>query len=374
MRGSIKFGTFRGITLYLHWTLFIPIGWIALVNARMGNDVLQLTWSLLFMLAVLASIILHELAHALVAARFGIDAKDIVILPIGGIASIEKFPGNPVQELAIGVAGPLINLLIAAIIYWLMPAGATFFASPFRYGATVGSTSLADLGTVNLLLALFNLIPAFPLDGGRMLRALLGFRINYIRATSIVAQISKVMAIFFIASGIVFVNLWLPLIGIFIFFAGGTEEYYLRIRSLASGVHLSEVVMYEYNGLQASMQVQEIMPVLLTNHSKYFLLMDGNRPVGIINRLMIIEAIAENKYQLHVDQLPYEPVQLLQADAPVEDVLEKLAAKEEAIFPVIDKGQFIGIVSLQHIVEYLLMHKTGTADYRRLKSLVSLLH
>lgn len=374
MRGSIKFGTFRGITLFLHWTLFIPIGWIALVNARMGNDILQLTWSLLFMLAVLTSIILHELAHALVAARFGIEAKDIVILPIGGIASIEKFPGNPAQELAIGVAGPLINLLIAAIIYWLMPAGATFFGSPFRYGATVGSTSLADLGTVNLLLALFNLIPAFPLDGGRMLRALLGFRINYIRATSIVAQVSKIIAILFIALGIVFVNLWLPLIGIFIFFAGGTEEYYLRIRSLATGVRLSEVIMYEYNGLQGSMQVQEAMPVLLTNHSKYFLLMDGNRPEGIINRLLIIEAIAENKYQLRVDQLPYEPVQLLQADAPVEEVLEKLAAQEEAIFPVIDKGQFIGIVSLQHIVEYLLMHKTGTEDYRRLKSLVSLLH
>ncbi|MDF2191297.1 site-2 protease family protein [Paraflavitalea sp. CAU 1676] len=169
MRGSIKFDTFRGITLHLHWTLFIPIGWIALVNARMGNDILQLSWSLLFILAVLTSIILHELAHALVAARFGINAKDIVILPIGGIASIEKFPGNPAQELAIGVAGPLINLLIAVVIYGLMPAGATFFGSPFRYGATVGSTSLADLGTVNLLLALFNLIPAFPLDGGRML-------------------------------------------------------------------------------------------------------------------------------------------------------------------------------------------------------------
>jgi Zn-dependent protease len=340
----------------------------------MGNDILQLSWSLLFILAVFACIFLHELGHALVARSFGIEARNIVLLPIGGIASIEKFPDNPRQELAISAAGPAVNLAIAGIIWLLLPEGATLGGSPFRYGASVGTTSLADLGTVNLVLALFNLIPAFPMDGGRILRALLGLRLNYIQATSIAATIGKAFAILFIAAGIVFINLWLPLIGIFIFIAAGTEEYYLRIKSLATGVRLSEVVMYEYSGLQTTQQVQQAAPVLLSNHSKYFLLMENNMPVGVLNRLLIIEAIAENQFQATLGSLPYEKVDTLQADQPVEAVLEKLAGNEDRIFPVVEQGRFVGVVSMRHIIEYLLVHKTGTPDYKRLKSLVTLLH
>lgn len=373
MRGSFKLMTIRGINLYMHWTLLIPVAWVGFVNTRVG-DVLQLSWSILFLLAVFACITLHELGHALVARHFGIQAHDIVLLPIGGIASIEKFPGNPRQELAISLAGPLVNLVIAGIIYLLLPAGTSLLRSPVHLGESTGTTSLADLGTVNLALAVFNLIPAFPMDGGRILRALLGFRLNYIRATTIAATTGKVFALLFIAAGILFTSLTLPLIGIFIFLAAGTEEYYLRIKALAGNVKLAEVVMSEYNGLQAGMQVHEAANILLANHSKYFLLMEAGMPIGVMNRLVIIEAIAEGNYTATLQSLAHEKVTSLDAGEPVEAVLEKLAQNEEQIFPVMGHGSFKGVISLNHIIEYLLVHKTGTQDYERLKSLVTLLH
>jgi len=374
MRGSIKILSIRGINLYMHWTLFLLAGWVAIVNGQLGNDIFQLFWSILFLLAVFACIALHELGHALMARRFGIKAHDIVLLPIGGIASIEKFPDNPRQELLISMAGPLVNIFIAVIIYLILPDGTSLMRSPANFGSSAATTSLADLGTVNIALAVFNLIPAFPMDGGRILRALLGFRLNYIQATTIAANIGKLFAILFIVAGILFINLFLPLIGIFIFLAAGTEEYYLRLKSLAKNVKLSEVVMYEYNGLQAGMLVQEAANILMTNHSKYFLLMEANAPVGVLNRLVIVKAMAEKRYGKTLKELSYEKPEYLNANDAVEDVLEKLARNDERIFPVMDHAHFTGVVSLNHIIEYLLIHKADTQDFERLKSLVTLMH
>lgn len=375
MRGAYKILDIRGISLHVHWTFLLLIGWVLLVNGNNGNNVEQITWSMLFLIAVFVCITLHELGHALVAGRFGIEAKNIVLLPIGGIASIEKFPDNPKQELAISMAGPVVNIAIASLLWLVMIPHTSLMEGP-PPGASImhGHDFLYNLRIVNIALAVFNLIPAFPMDGGRILRALLGFKLNYIRATRIAANVGRIIAILFIAAGIVLVNPFLPAIGIFIIFSAGAEEYYLRLKSLVKGIKLNEVLMYDYNSLRANMTVQEAANILNSNHSKYFILMDGIEPVGTINRMEIVKAIADMQYNEPVKKLATEELEYLNGNQEIDSALEKLARNDERIFPVMDNSHFIGVVNLNHIIEYLLLNRVNTKEYPRIRSLVGLLH
>jgi Zn-dependent protease/predicted transcriptional regulator len=374
MRGAFKIISIRGIRLYVHWTFLFLIGWVVLVNARMGNDIIQLSWSVMFILAVFACVALHEFGHALMAARFGIKARNIVLLPIGGIASIEKFPDNPRQELAISLAGPLVNIIIAGLLWLLFLPGTAFWSMPADASIMHGHDFMANLFIANLALAFFNLIPAFPMDGGRVLRALLGFKLNYIQATAIAAAVGRIIAIGFIAMGILLMNPFLPIIGIFIIFSAGTEEYYLRLKALVKDIRLNEVLMYDYQSLQTNSTVHEAADTLMNNHNKYFVLMDGARPVGSIHRLEIVKAMADKNYKEPLKNLVKEELEYLDGNTAVDTVLEKLARNDERIFPVMDNDQFVGVVNLSHIIEYLLLYKPDAQQYERVRSLVGLLH
>jgi len=374
MRGAYKLLSIRGINISVHWTFLLLIGWVLLVNGSRGNNIEYLSWSVLFILAVFACVTLHELGHALMAARFGIKAKDIILLPIGGIASIEKFPENPRQELAISIAGPLVNIVIASLIWLILLPNSSFLETPQDISIMHGHDFLYNLRIVNIGLAVFNLIPAFPMDGGRILRALLGFKLNYIQATTIATNVGKFIAVIFIAAGILLINPFLPVIGIFIIFSAGAEEYYLRLKSLVKGIKLNEVLMYDYNALQTNMTVKEAANILMSNHSKYFVLMDGANPVSTINRLEIIKAISEMNYDEPLKKLVTKELDYLNGSQEVETVLEKLAHNDERIFPVMENNQFVGVVSLNHIIEFMLLHKVNTKEYGRIKSLVGLLH
>ncbi len=374
MRGAIRILSIKGISIFVHWTFLLLIGWVILANARWGVTIEPMFWSVLFILAVFACVTLHELGHALTAARFGIKAKNIVLLPIGGIASIEKFPDNPKQELMITAAGPMVNIIIAIALWLIFSPETSFWSVPQDTSITHGHDLLYNLRIVNVWLAIFNLIPAFPMDGGRILRALLGFKLNYIQATSIAAKIGKVIAVIFIGLGIIIVNPFLPLIGLFIIFSASTEEYYLRLRSLVKGIKLDEVVMYDYNSLQANMTVREAAIILENNHHKFFVLMDGVKPIGTLNRLEIVKALAEMKYNEVLKNLVQGELVFFDANEEVDKVLEKLAGNDERIFPIMQNGQLKGVVNLNHIIEYLLLHKVDTPEYPRIKSLIGLLH
>jgi Zn-dependent protease/predicted transcriptional regulator len=373
MRGAYQIISIRGIKINIHWTFLLLFVWVLLINANAGNNVEQMSWSILFLLAVFACITLHELGHALTAARFGIKAKEIMLLPIGGIASIEKFPENPRQELAISIAGPLVNLVIAGIL-WLFIPNLSLVEYDQHISIMHGHDFLYNLRIVNIALAVFNLIPAFPMDGGRILRALLGFKLNYIQATTIAATIGKIIAVLLIVLGIVLINPFLPLIGIFIIFSAGAEEYYLRLKSLVKGIKLNEVLMYDYNSLQAGMTVQEAGNILNSNHSKYFILMGGVNPIGTINRMEIVKALAEMNYNEPVKNLVKEKLEYLNGDKEIDTVLEKLARNDEHIYPVMDNSHFIGVVNLNHIMEYLLLNKVNTKEYDRIRTLAGLIH
>jgi len=372
MKGSFKIVSAHGIHMWIHWTFLLLVGWVILATIRYATDVRQIAWSIFFIIAAIVCVTLHELGHAVVASLFGIQAKNIILLPVGGIASIEKFPDNPAQELAISIAGPLVNVIIALLLWGLTTPHASFLSIPDDIGQMPGQGLLYILRLGNIGLAAFNLIPAFPMDGGRILRALLGFRFNYIRATAIAGVFGKIIAITLIGLSIVLINPMPAIIGIFILLAAGTEEYYLRLRSLAKGIKLNEVLMYDFTSLQADMTVQEAARLLIDNHNKYFILMDGDQPAGALPRLEIVKAIAEMRYGQPLRSLVKEKLESLDGSLEVNDVLEKLARDADQVFPVMNQGIFAGIVNLNYVIEYLLLHSSGK-EYGRLRSLAGLM-
>ena len=219
-RWSFKLAEPFGIGVYVHASFLLIVAWVALGQMGAGGGLGAVLGSVVFLLAIFACVVLHELGHALAARRYGIRTRDIILLPIGGVARLERMPEKPEQELVVAIAGPLVNVGIAAALgAWLTLTGAVV------PGASVGLTGgafLERLLVVNLGLVVFNLLPAFPMDGGRVLRALLAMRLGLLRATRIAGTVGKVMAGLFAVLGLFF-NPFLLLIALFIW-TGATQE------------------------------------------------------------------------------------------------------------------------------------------------------
>jgi Zn-dependent protease len=372
MKWSVKLFTIKGITLRLHITLLLFVAWLTVLYMANGMQGQQLSWSILFLVALFASIALHEYGHALVASFFGINAKDITLFPIGGLASIEKLPKNPKQELLISSAGPAVNLVLAACC-WLFFSQQNLLKAHINFTGVINSANfLPLLGVANLLLALFNLLPAFPLDGGRILRAIFAFWYNYVKATHMVATISKVVAALFVAYGLLSLDVMLLLLGFFILIFSKAEEAYLQLKALVKGIRLKEMLMYDYNSLDADLTASEAANVLQQKQSKVFLVMDKGQVIGSVNRLDVMKAIADQQYDTKMTSLVKNKPVSFDGETTVDKVLEKLSANDERLYSVMDKSRFIGVINFQHVIEYLLLHKVNTKDFAKVKSLVEL--
>lgn len=372
MRGAYQLTVIKGVEIYIHWTFLILPVWIVMVYVSYGADLTELTWALTFTVTVFICILLHEAGHAAAAARYGIRSKNILLLPIGGIANLEKLPDNPRQELAVSFAGPMVNLLIAAILLPFINTSYRFWEPDYPLSIAEKGDFVYNIWLANIYLALFNLIPAFPLDGGRILRALLGFRMNYIHATHITAIISKIIGMLFIATGFVFISIVLPIAGIFIIYSSGLEERYFKLKALLQGIKLKEVLMFDYNTLQFTATVKDVAGLLMTNHSRYFIVMEGALPKGTINRMDIVKALAEKQYPATIGSLMKENLNYLDGEKEVDTVLEKLAGNGDRIYPVMENSHFAGVVNFRHLIEYLLINKASTTEYEKVKSLAGL--
>jgi Zn-dependent protease len=231
---SWKLGTAFGIGIYVHWSfLFIP-AYVLLTNGTHGGWPLAL-FLLLLVAAVFGCVVLHELGHALMARAFGIGTRDITLYPIGGVARLERMGERPWEELCIALAGPAVNVVLAALLLVLgigvlgVRDWAGFLNTPEELAGLWGVRFLFNLLGANVVLGLFNLLPAFPMDGGRVLRALLSWPLGRLQATEVAAGIGVVMALLFAVAAF-FVNPMLLVLAAFVFFAGRQELAALRRR------------------------------------------------------------------------------------------------------------------------------------------------
>jgi len=365
MHKPIALPPVRGIRVYIHWTFLLLFGWILLASIVQENNMPGLWLSVFLFFAVFFCVLLHELAHSLAAAHFKVKADDIVLLPIEEVAGDKKYPDDPKQELITSFAGPLVNLLIAFILFWLLRSYSFFPGDLPGSGPTRISVFLYSLYLVNIVFAAFNLIPAFPMDGGRMLRAVLMilFHLNYTLATKTTVITGKLIAVVFIGTGLLLLNPVLWVIGIFIILAAGTEEYYLRLRSQVKGIKLKEVMGNDYNSLPASMPIKEATQVLLNNCSDYFILVEGAKPLGAISRSAIIKSISVMQHNEPLKHLLKGERLCLYANEEVENVLNQLTTNEKQVYPVIENGRLAGTTSFAQIIEYLLLHASLTKEH-----------
>ena len=196
MKWSLKLGSFAGIRVYLHWTFVLLLGWILFSHLGQGHDWAEAWLGVGFIIALFGCVLLHEFGHALTAKHYGIRTRDITLLPIGGIARLERLPENPRHELLVTLAGPAVNVVIAAVLWVAIGLFIPGIPNP-EMMEEMRIPLLVRLFTVNVWLVLFNMIPAFPMDGGRVLRAVLAMRMNYARATQVAASIGQGIAFHF---------------------------------------------------------------------------------------------------------------------------------------------------------------------------------
>jgi Zn-dependent protease len=225
MKWAWRLGRLAGIDLYVHATFLLLVAWVALREYPYG--VAAIGTSLVYIVALFAIVVMHELGHALTARRYGILTRDIILLPIGGVARLERMPRDPRQELLVALAGPAVNVGIAIVLYGLLRLTGSPPAADLYTVDLLSSTRafVYQLVLVNIMLAVFNLLPAFPMDGGRVLRALLAMRMSsYARATTIAARVGRALAVVLGVVGLYeFQNPFWVLIAIFVWMGAGSE-------------------------------------------------------------------------------------------------------------------------------------------------------
>ncbi|MFN9319593.1 MAG: site-2 protease family protein, partial [Chitinophagales bacterium] len=279
MKGALKLGSISGIGIFIHWSFSLLIAYIVYSNYKDGQNTTQILWAVLFVMSIFLTVLLHELGHALAAKRYKINTKRITLLPIGGLAELESIPEKPNEELVVALAGPMVNLGFAILTSLIIELPSIENMAGMLTGGINSHNFFLNFFLVNLWLVVFNLIPAFPMDGGRVLRALLAFRLRREKATLIAARIGQFIAIIFIFLGFSS-SPFLILIGVFILFGAQAEANYTKTNSVLSHFTIQDVMMREFISLKSSEPVKNAVQLLLQGQSTIFLLMVADVGVG----------------------------------------------------------------------------------------------
>jgi Zn-dependent protease len=242
MRGSFSVGRIAGIDVRIHVTFFLLLAWVGYIYYRNGGMPAAID-GVLFVLVIFLLVVLHEFGHALAARRYGITTRDITLLPIGGLARLERMPNKPGEEIVVALAGPAVNFAIAVVL-WLIIGLTGGIPDPHLMEQT-GVPLTVRLFSVNVWLVLFNLIPAFPMDGGRVLRAALALRMNYARATQLAAGIGQGIAFIFFILGLWW-NPMLLLIAVFIYFGASSEAALAQMRNVSKDLRVSAAMVTQF--------------------------------------------------------------------------------------------------------------------------------
>ena len=359
MRGAISLGRLFGVLIEIHWTFLFIIVWAVYDGWRRGGTVSSALWTTALVLTIFVCVVLHELGHSLAARRYGIATKRITLLPIGGVASLERMPEEPRQELVVAMAGPAVNIVIAAILFPFVYPQLHVFADPEEaqvFFTTIRAENfLVYLFLTNIMLVLFNAIPAFPMDGGRVLRALLSFRLNRVRATQIAAYLGQMIAILFFFLGF-FSNPFLILIGLFVFFGASGEYSMIRQLSGLQGHQVREAMMRNFTILQPDDDLHRVAEALLAGTERNFPVADENGTLtGILYHSAVLAAFQQKRNDLTVSDLMERDFTPLSPDEQLTEVYRLATERQDRFFPVLEYGKLIGTIDMDNINEFLLI-------------------
>jgi Zn-dependent protease/predicted transcriptional regulator len=350
MTWSWKLGEFRGIGVYLHATFLILIGFIVLSHWSAGHSVAKTLEGVVFILALFGCVLLHEFGHALMAARYGIKTRDITLLPIGGLARLERMPDEPLQELWVALAGPAVNVVIAAALFAWLVFTATF--APLEQLSVIGGPFLERLMVVNVILVVFNMLPAFPMDGGRVLRALLATRMEYTQATQIAASTGQAMALLFGFLGFLF-NPFLLFIALFVWIGAAQEASMAQMKSSLGGIPVLRAMITDYHTLSPGDPLSHAVEQILAGSQQDFPVVEDGRVVGILTRQNLLAGLTRGSPQTTVSESMQREFETVEAEEMLETAFRRLQSCQCHTVPVVRRGELIGLVTMDNIGEFV---------------------
>jgi stage IV sporulation protein FB len=357
--GSIQIGRILGIPLRVHVTFLILVLVIGVGGYLAGGreqGPAQALWSMLFIVAIFACVVLHELAHSLVARSYGVRVESITLLPIGGVAAMEEMPRAPREEGLMAIAGPLMSLAIAGALYGVIHL--LHYAGPTTF---VGGPWLQMLFEANLIIAGFNLLPAFPMDGGRVLRAVLASRMDHVEATNIATSVGQVMAVLIGLAGL-FVfhgNLWLLVIAIFIFVGAGQEGKQVRVQAVLERITAGQAMATRFETLPRDATLGVALAYATQGYQHDFPVVEGDTIVGIVTRQDLLTGLHHLGAQHTVGEVMSTNVCQVPPGANMADVYRRLAQGACGVILVREADRIIGLVTPESFREQLLAANGG---------------
>jgi Zn-dependent protease/CBS domain-containing protein len=355
MGWSFRIARIAGIEVRIHVTFLLLLAYFGYRGYSLNHSMAGAVNSLVQVLSLFLCVLLHEFGHALAAARYGIKTPDITLLPIGGVARLQRMPDKPLQELVVAIAGPLVNVVIAAAI---------FIGFSIRSGFGAWDIDNPRMGIlpwllgVNIVLVLFNLIPAFPMDGGRVLRALLATHYNYAKATRIAARVGQVLAFGFGILGLMG-NPLLILIAIFVYFGAGQEAAAAQMRDLARAMAVNEAMVTDFRALGVRDTLENAVEALLrTSQHEFPVIDDAGNVVGLLTRNDMIHALRLHGPQVPVTAIMRRDVPSVALGSSFEQAFRTMNETQTPAVLVRDwNGRLVGVVTPENVGEMMMVHE-----------------
>ncbi len=360
MGWSPAIAQFGETVVRLHWSFLLFLTWIAL-SALLGAGVAAAISGTVFFALLFACVVLHEFGHILAARRYGVRTPEVLLLPIGGVSRLERMPEEPRQEIVIALAGPLVSFLIGLVLL----AALGFPAPDPMAGFDSPGSILLQLGWLNIFLGAFNLLPAFPMDGGRVLRAVLASRLGHARGTRLAANAGQAVAIVFGMIGLLSGNFILLLIAVFIFLAASSEAGAAQMRSATLGLTVADFMITEFESVHVDAPVSAAAEVLIRTSQKEFPVVDGQgRLRGGLARDAIVKAMHRDPAMPVADAMATDiPVVTPQHNA--DELVRYLQAAQPMVIACAPDGHPVGIVTWENMLEYMMVHPVQEAAARR---------
>lgn len=366
MKWSWKVVKVAGIDIYIHATFLLLLLWAGYGYWQAEGSLAAVASGLTFVLAVFVCVVLHELGHALTARHYGIATQHITLLPIGGIAALEKMPEDPKQEMWVALAGPAVNATIAGAI-WVAVGTEVFTGSATQSQTWTDLPFLERIMIANIMLATFNMLPALPMDGGRVFRAALATRLSHDAATEIAAKVGRAIALCLGFIGIAYSPV-LAFIALFVWIGAAAELHSSRMKTALHGVSIGEAMLTDYEVLSQTDQLSRAIELTLAGSQRDFPVMDQTRLIGALTQSDLLRGLqAAGETAPVVDWMQRE-VPTLEVDHPLEEVLEGLQGGAHPIVSVKRRGTVAGIINLENFVEYLSIHSALSQANKNVKT------
>ncbi len=358
MKWSLQIGRWLGVDVYVHATFLLLLGLVGMMQWADGGSLAAAGEAVGFFCAIFGCVLLHEFGHALAARQCGIRTKDITLLPIGGVARLERMPDRPGQELFVALAGPAVNVVLAlGLLLWL--ALVRGFRGDGLSEAFEDSIAVRLL-LVNGMLVVFNLIPAFPMDGGRVLRALLSFWLDRVRATRIAAVLGRGFAVVFGLVGLLSLmggpgSPLLVLIAVLVWTGAGAEARAVAVSSQLTGARARDAMLTHFFVLRPQDPLSRAVDFMLAGSQHDFPVVDEGRVVGVVMRQGILAALSRCGNRAPVLEAMERDFQMVDAADPLDGILSRTGARPTLFAPVISEGRLVGLLTAENVAELVMI-------------------